>query len=122
MSSFDLLPELAAALDRVIPPTPGFGDWSDVLRRAEPRRGSRRSWPPLRFAWALGVLLFVVVAVAAAYVILSHQASGRPRPGASDGDRRRIQHALAGQDHRGVAARADDRGLEMPCACFLWRA
>lgn len=82
MSSFDLLPELAAALDRVIPPTPGFGDWSDVLRRAEPRRGSRRSWPPLRFAWALGVLLFVVVAVAAAYVILSHQASGRPRPGA----------------------------------------
>ena len=83
MSTFDLVPDLAERLDRLVPPEPGVGDWSDVLRRAARVRRFRRTRPAGRAALLVGALLLVLVAVAAAtYLVLHHGAAKRPQSGA----------------------------------------
>jgi WD40 repeat protein len=78
MSTSDLLPDLVAELDRLVPPEAGAGDWDDVLRRVDPPR-RRRARPARKLVLLAGVLFVLLVAVAAAtYLILQH----RPRPGA----------------------------------------
>jgi Tol biopolymer transport system component len=58
MSSVDWTPELAAALDRLVPLEDGSrADWGDVVGRARPRR-RLQSWRPLR-----GLRLAIVIAV-----------------------------------------------------------
>ncbi len=70
MSSFDLMPELAARLERLLPSEPGPGDWGDVLRRAAPARVLRRPWPIGRLA-AVTRRRRLSIAVAAAFLVLA---------------------------------------------------
>ncbi len=83
MSTFDLLPELAAELDRLVPLDPRPGDWSDVVRRAGPPRRFSRMPSRGRFVLLVGALLVLLVAVASAtYLLLHDQPAPRPHSGA----------------------------------------
>ena len=83
MSTFDLLPELAAELDRLVPLEPRPGDWSDVVRRAGPPRRFSRMPSRGRFVLLVGALLVLLVAVASAtYLLLHDQPAPRPHSGA----------------------------------------
>jgi Tol biopolymer transport system component len=80
MSSLDLLPDLAARLDELVPAETVAGDWADVLRRARPRaRGRLLSF---RVAFAIGVLLLLAAIATATYFALNRPSDLRPRPGA----------------------------------------
>jgi WD40-like Beta Propeller Repeat len=84
MSAFELLPDLAARLERLVPPEPGTGDWSDVLRRVAPVHGVGRRRPLGRLVWLVAALLLLLVAVATATYVLLHRggAASRPHAGA----------------------------------------
>ena len=83
MSTFDLLPDLAAQLESLVPPEPGPGDWSDVLRRAAPIRRSSRTSPTRRLVVLVVALLLLLVAVASAtYLLLHDERAPRPHSGA----------------------------------------
>lgn len=83
MSTFDLLPELAARLERLVPPEGGSGDWGDVVRRVGLVRSFSRTRPVGRLALLAGVLLLLLVAVATAtYLVLHHGTARRPHSGA----------------------------------------
>jgi dipeptidyl aminopeptidase/acylaminoacyl peptidase len=81
MSTFDLHPDLAARLERLVPPEPGLGDWRDVVRRTDIRRG-RRLRPSNRLAVGLAALLVLMIGVATAAYFLLHRGTTTPRPGA----------------------------------------
>jgi hypothetical protein len=80
----DLLPELATQLDRLVPAGVSPGDWDDVLRRSRPAAKLRRHRRLLGVKLALAVALFVLFAgiATATYLIVRHEATRRPNPGA----------------------------------------
>lgn len=80
MTSLDFLPELAVALDRLVPQQDVTPDWNDVVGRTENRRRRRATPLKLALAIAVGLLLFAGVATAT-YVLLHHASARRPRPG-----------------------------------------
>jgi dipeptidyl aminopeptidase/acylaminoacyl peptidase len=83
MNTFDLLPDLAARLERLLPPEAGPGDWSDVLRRVAPVRRFSRTRPAQRLAVLVVALLLLLGAVATAtYLVLHRGAAKRPHSGA----------------------------------------
>jgi dipeptidyl aminopeptidase/acylaminoacyl peptidase len=77
MSSFDLVPDLASRLDRLVPAEALAGDWTDVARRARPRRRPRLV---LRLAIAAAAVLALAAVATATYLALS--GSEAPQPGA----------------------------------------
>jgi len=75
MSSVNWVPELAAALDQLVPPDDGSrANWDDVLARAGTRRRPwlRRAHPrrPLRLAIVIALLLLLLAGVATATYLL----------------------------------------------------
>jgi Tol biopolymer transport system component len=69
VSPFDLRPDLATRLDRLVPAEPAGGDWGDVLRRARPRPRL------LRFKVVVAVAVFLLLAAIAAgayYSVAGH--------------------------------------------------
>lgn len=80
MTSFDLLQELAVALDRLVPQQDVTPDWNDVVGRTAKRR--RRRTIPLKLALAIAVALLLLAGVATAtYLLLHHASATQPRPG-----------------------------------------
>ena len=78
MSVFDLQPDLAARLARVVPVERGEGDWADVLLRVAPVR--RRRMLSLRVAIALAIFLVLATVATATYLALRGSAGVKPGP------------------------------------------
>jgi dipeptidyl aminopeptidase/acylaminoacyl peptidase len=79
MSTFDLVPELAARLDSLVPAEGLIGDWDDVLQRLERKRERRN----VTFRLAIAVALFLlIVGVAAATYLIVQEHDATPKPGA----------------------------------------
>ena len=78
MSVFDLEPDLAARLGRVVPVEWSEGDWADVLRRVEPKR--RRPMLSLKVAIALAAFLVLAAVATATYLALRGSAAAKPTP------------------------------------------
>src|SRR5262245_47809616 len=77
MSSVDWVPELAAALDELIPlEESSHADWNDVVARADsrrmPRLGGARPRPRLRLVLVVGLLFLLLAGVATATYLLVH--------------------------------------------------
>jgi dipeptidyl aminopeptidase/acylaminoacyl peptidase len=82
MTSYDLLPELAEGLDRLVPSDDVVPRWRDVLERAGAGR-RRRTRRTLRLAFSVAVLILVLAGVATAtYVLLQRGSTTQPSPGA----------------------------------------
>jgi TolB protein len=75
LSTVDWSPELAAALDRVVPPSDGTrANWSDVVTRAGTRRRlwvSRPQASRLRLAIVVGLLFLLLAGVATATYLIA---------------------------------------------------
>ncbi|HKD95920.1 MAG TPA: hypothetical protein VKB43_14535 [Gaiellaceae bacterium] len=104
MSSIDWMPDLAAALDELVPPEDrSRADWVDVVGRVRPRRrlelGQRRG---LRLAIVVAVLLLLLAGVATATYLLVRGPVGRVLP--------LVPHAFPVLDARGHIR-------EIPRAC-----
>jgi hypothetical protein len=71
LSTADYVPELAAALDRLVPEERGLEqEWGDVMGRLGRRRRQRLGGRPLRVAIAAAVLLLLLTGVATATYLL----------------------------------------------------
>ena len=80
MSTNDLVPELAARLDRLVPSELTLGDWDDVARRLRPTSG-RRGLFGVRVLVATAVFVLLAGAATATYFLTREGAPVRPRPG-----------------------------------------
>lgn len=78
MSVFDLEPDLAARLARVVPAESGNGDWADVLRRVAPMR--RRRTLSLKVGIAMAMFLVLATVATATYLALRVSAGAKPSP------------------------------------------
>jgi WD40-like Beta Propeller Repeat len=81
MSSIDWMPDLAAALDRLVPlEDSSRADWGDVVGRVHPRRRlqlrSRRQHRGLRLAIVVAVILLLLAGVATATYLLARGNGG----------------------------------------------
>ena len=77
MSPFDLRPDLASRLDRMVPAESAVGDWGDVLRRVRPRRRLLT----FKVAVALAVFLLVAAIATGTYLVAYRVAGNSPRTG-----------------------------------------
>jgi Tol biopolymer transport system component len=82
MSMADCVPELAAALDRLVPNEDVASNWSDVVGRTRQRRTRRIGSRPLRLAIVAALLLLLLTAVATATYLV---ARGSPPRNAAGG-------------------------------------
>ncbi len=79
MSVFDLQPELAASLDRLVPAEAIVGDWADVIVRARPTR--RRGSLGARVVVVAALFLIFAGIATATYLIVKGLGDARPAPG-----------------------------------------
>jgi dipeptidyl aminopeptidase/acylaminoacyl peptidase len=77
MSAFDVSPDLAARLDMLVPPELARGNWSDVIRRARPRRRLI-----VKVAVASALFAVLTAAATATYLLQRDHHLATPTPGA----------------------------------------